>query len=715
MNINSSQNLIALFPFISDKLLRNNDQRVALDHVLESLGKSTDADRVYFFLNINQNGVYGAKYFSEWCKKGVSAEIENPNVAFVVWEEIKALYQMLNTHNSLTFHVNEIDESDNSLAVIKYLLESQDIVSLHLVKVYYEDWFIGFVGFDSCFKKRIWNTEEVKLLEYLADMIAHRYVRDAAKLKAEKFLEATKRRNEFLVSIRDVSHKGSKLLYSESFFKLISGVEKLVKAEFFAICVFKDNEYDIKVKNEVGNEFMEDLNLLVLKKHEILKKNSRLIFVNNKLQKVFSNSEQVVNNLFMQSILIADQYLGTLVYVNLNEEQIDDLKTDLDIIHDVCRGLVQSFIQFQENLKIQEKIKEQKTAFEEVLEHSLSGYWYWDVLSSKETVSVGFHDTLGYRELSQQIESLKQVLTDKDKQKFEKKILSGAWYESSNSYSEELNFIHSSGKIITMQMSLSVIDRDTMMKPNRIIACFVDVTANTKLREQLHSNLTKEKELNRMKSYFVSLVSHQFRTPMTIIHSNAQLINKNLKLNRYNDVKNNLSRIEMEIDKMNDLISKVLIVEKLRSSKVENEAMKETDIVQFIKNQLTRYEDPRNNIRFICSVEELRITINTFKLENIFDNLLSNAIKYCDNKQVVIRIKDGVQNIILQVEDFGIGIPKDEQVLVFEPFNRGSNVSNFAGTGLGLSIVKELCSDLRIKINLHSEPGNTIFELKIPK
>ncbi|MDT9298604.1 MAG: hypothetical protein P5700_27115, partial [Arthrospira platensis PCC 7345] len=68
----------------------------------------------------------------------MSAEIENPNVAFVVWEEIKALYQMLNTHNSLTFHVNEIDESDNSLAVIKYLLESQDIVSLHLVKVYYE-------------------------------------------------------------------------------------------------------------------------------------------------------------------------------------------------------------------------------------------------------------------------------------------------------------------------------------------------------------------------------------------------------------------------------------------------------------------------------------------------------------------------------------------------------------------------------------------------
>ncbi|MDT9201567.1 hypothetical protein, partial [Limnospira sp. PMC 1042.18] len=60
MNINSSQNLIALFPFISDKLLRNNDQRVALDQVLESLGKSTDADRVYFFLNINQNGVYGA-------------------------------------------------------------------------------------------------------------------------------------------------------------------------------------------------------------------------------------------------------------------------------------------------------------------------------------------------------------------------------------------------------------------------------------------------------------------------------------------------------------------------------------------------------------------------------------------------------------------------------------------------------------------------------
>jgi PAS domain S-box-containing protein len=714
METHESANLISLFPFISDQLLRVSDQKEALENVLEALGETTDSDRVYFFYNMEKNGIYGTHYFAEWCKEGVNPEINNPEVSFVAWEDVRLLFDVLNTQKSVTYHVNEISADSKSTAQVRYILESQGIMSLHLVRVYYEDWFIGFVGFDSCFKERIWTDNEVELLEYLADMVAHRYVRDAAKHKVDKLLFSINRRNDFLLSVRNLSQESSDEFYKYSFREFSQGVKKLVNSQRFGIFIFENGEYKDSTYNDFTASEIDQINLFITANFHQFSEDYKLSYEGDQIGKTIGSFEFNIENIHLNFLEISSSEKAVLIYVNYCFEHFKDYYIDYETINDVSKRLIQSYLQYLENKSIQEKIKEQKAAFEEVLEHSLSGYWYWDVLSGNEVISAGFHKALGYFTTDEKLSLLTESIFKEDRERFNHIIFEGKWWKNNSTYSEEFRFLHKKGKIITMQMALSVIDRDKNSKPLHIIACFVDITAGTLLREQLNANLIKQKELNRMKSYFVSLVSHQFRTPMTIIDANVQLIDKKIAKNKLDNLEENLDRVQLEIRKMNELISRVLVVESLNNPKIIDNDLQSINIVEFIKTQLIRYGDSKTKIYFNSDVDNKIIKSNIFKLENIFDNLISNAIKYCNSKPVNVIIQTSLDHVKLVVEDFGIGIPENEIKFIFEPFNRGSNVKEYSGTGLGLSIVKEFSEDLQIDVNLQSRKNHTVFELIIP-
>ncbi len=212
--------------------------------------------------------------------------------------------------------------------------------------------------------------------------------------------------------------------------------------------------------------------------------------------------------------------------------------------------------------------------------------------------------------------------------------------------------------------------------------------------QELEVSLQKEKELGDMKSRFVSIASHQFRTPLAIIQSNAELIKIILKSQSL-EVSDRLSastaRIDREISRMTNLMNEVLIFGKVSSGQME---LKRDliDITGLCEKLVDRYneiqpDDRKMTVRFIGDRRE--VSIDKGMIRHAIDNLISNAFKYSTETDPKFEISFLPKEVKITISDDGIGIPESEIENLFQPFHRADNVGDIAGTGLGLSIVKE--------------------------
>ncbi|MDC3336652.1 ATP-binding protein [Flavobacteriales bacterium] len=211
---------------------------------------------------------------------------------------------------------------------------------------------------------------------------------------------------------------------------------------------------------------------------------------------------------------------------------------------------------------------------------------------------------------------------------------------------------------------------------------------------QLEASLQKEKELGDMKSRFVSIASHQFRTPLAIIQSNAELIKiiiKNENLEVSDRLNTSTARIDSEISRMTNLMNEVLIFGKVSSGQMELKRDM-TDITGLCTKLVNRYNEiqPDNRKMDVRSIGNSRqVSIDKGMMRHAIDNLISNAFKYSAETAPLFEISFLPKEIKISISDDGIGIPESEMENLFEPFHRADNVGDIAGTGLGLSIVKE--------------------------
>lgn len=211
---------------------------------------------------------------------------------------------------------------------------------------------------------------------------------------------------------------------------------------------------------------------------------------------------------------------------------------------------------------------------------------------------------------------------------------------------------------------------------------------------QLEASLQKEKELGDMKSRFVSIASHQFRTPLAIIQSNAELIKiiiKNENLEVSDRLNTSTARIDSEISRMTNLMNEVLIFGKVSSGQMELKRDM-TDITELCTKLVNRYNEiqPDNRKMDVRSIGNSRqVSIDKGMMRHAIDNLISNAFKYSAETAPLFEISFLPKEIKISISDDGIGIPESEMENLFEPFHRAENVGDIAGTGLGLSIVKE--------------------------
>lgn len=237
-------------------------------------------------------------------------------------------------------------------------------------------------------------------------------------------------------------------------------------------------------------------------------------------------------------------------------------------------------------------------------------------------------------------------------------------------------------------------------------------------KERVDRALSQERELNRLKSHFVSVVSHEFRNPLNSISGMAQILENygdNLTAEKKAKI---LKQLRRNVLKMSDLIDDVLIVSRKDLGKLKfNPAPLE--LLAFCHNLVADLESAFGKeleINFVYQGERQQFDLDSKLLEYILTNLLSNACKYSSqNSAIEFEVHCQDSEIVFVVRDRGIGIPDEDLTNLFTPFYRASNSGEIRGTGLGLTIVKQ-CVDLHQgEISVESQLGTgTTFTVSIP-
>lgn len=234
---------------------------------------------------------------------------------------------------------------------------------------------------------------------------------------------------------------------------------------------------------------------------------------------------------------------------------------------------------------------------------------------------------------------------------------------------------------------------------------------------QLRKALKKERELNELKTKFLSLVSHEFKTPLSGIQSSAILLEKYHLPEHQVKREKHIRTILNEVQFLNNILDDFLSIEKLETgkakysfnsfplSKILNDVIYEANMV-LKEGQRIKYPE---NIEGITMYQDEKI------LKLSLSNIIHNAIKYSpENSNIEIEIQEDDEFTSLHIRDFGIGIPKKEQDNIFSRYFRASNATLIQGTGIGLNIAKGHIENLGGTINFKSvENEGSLFSIKL--
>lgn len=236
-------------------------------------------------------------------------------------------------------------------------------------------------------------------------------------------------------------------------------------------------------------------------------------------------------------------------------------------------------------------------------------------------------------------------------------------------------------------------------------------------QEELSEALDKERQLNEIKSRFVSMASHEFRTPLSTVLSSASLLAKYAKEEEQEKRLRHVDKIKGSVKHLNDLLEDFLSLGKLDEGKVLT-AFQPFILHEVIEETADEMRGLAKQGQQICYHYNGADTVLSDKklMKNILINLISNAIKFSDEGSTIdisSGVRDGVAQV--QVKDEGIGISAEDQQHLFTSFFRGKNALNIQGTGLGLHIVKRYVELIGGDISLVSEPGKgTAVTVSLP-
>ncbi|MBW4574024.1 MAG: PAS domain S-box protein [Aphanothece sp. CMT-3BRIN-NPC111] len=382
-----------------------------------------------------------------------------------------------------------------------------------------------------------------------------------------------------------------------------------------------------------------------------------------------------------------------------------------------------------ERQRAEDVLKQSEEKFRNLVEQTNDWVWELDSNSVFTYVNPKVRDIVGY----EPAEVLGKTIFDLmclDEAKRVATVLEHFTSKQERFTNLETTLIHHNTNLVVLEISGSpVFDSQGVLQGYRGIAR--DITERKRVEREIRKALTKEKELSELKSRFVSMTSHEFRTPLTTILSSAELLEH--YRHKWSDEKKlgYLHRIQAAVQQMTKLLDDVLIIGKAEAGKLNFNPVP-LDLEKFCRDlveELQLHEGKHHTIRFVTqgsSTSEIEseelprspilFCLDEKLLRHILNNLLSNAIKYSSQGNIVnFELTYLGEEVVFQIQDSGIGIPPKDQQRLFESFYRATNVGTISGTGLGLAIVKKSVDLHGGKIVVKSEVGSgTTFKVTLP-
>lgn len=254
--------------------------------------------------------------------------------------------------------------------------------------------------------------------------------------------------------------------------------------------------------------------------------------------------------------------------------------------------------------------------------------------------------------------------------------------------------------------------------PDEFVVFARDITARKRLESETAAMLEKERQVAEMRTRFISVISHEFRTPLTAIMGSVELLANHLDHLSPEKRAEIFERIDRSQLRMTAMLDDVLTLNRLDADRTEVRlgTIKLSPYVQNIIAETQAADHDAHRFAVHLPADPAPFVTDPNLLHHILSNLLGNAVRYSPaGSTVTVRVEYDAWRMHLSVEDQGIGIPPADRARIFEPFERGSNVGHIKGTGLGLNIVRRMTVLLGGNVTLRPVAGGgTRFSLALP-
>ncbi|GAA3561566.1 PAS domain S-box protein [Snuella lapsa] len=474
---------------------------------------------------------------------------------------------------------------------------------------------------------------------------------------------------------------------------------------------------------------------------DALKPDNPIIYCNTAFQELTGYSQEEVLNKncrFLQGTDTKQDVLGTLREAIKNGEScqvtLRNYKKDGTMFWNRLfitpitnnNGEVTNFIGIQNDVTLQRKTEDERLHLATILNESLNEIYVFDARTLHFlNVNYGAQRNIGFT-----MEALKDMTPIDLKPEYTEEAFRKTIAPLLSKEEDKLEFetIHKrkDGSTYPVEVHLQVSylgDRAVF------VAIILDITErksylmkleNTvhKRTKQLQEALSKEKEINELKTKFLSLVSHEFKTPLSGILTSATLLGK-YKLEEEQERRDrHIGIITDKVHYLNSILNDFLSIEKLETGKVNYKFsdFKLSKVVNEVVYSCNMLLKEGQKINYPQNIDEFSLYQDEKIIELILFNLVYNALKYSPEHSVIdIEIKQDKSQTTFKVEDQGVGIPVAEQKNIFQRYFRAENVLNIQGTGIGLSIVKDHLENLKGTISFKSiEHKGTTFIVTIP-